>query len=186
MPGTKSKKGYGISKHKPIELELPSVDDDGDHNVCLVRRPGPQGLIRLGLLDNLDQLTSLVSKKIDELGGKVKSSNEVDAETVKALAANKEQLQAAMDLVDKVVCGVVVEPRVYLVPVEDDKGVTPPREPDRLYVDEVDLEDKVFILNFAVGGSSDFTSFREQSAAYVESVVAIQDLQDSPSDPAGD
>lgn len=182
MPGNKSNKKYGMGmgKHKPIELELPSTNDDGEPNVCLVRRPGVQGLIRMGLLDNLDQLTSLVTSKIDELKG-VAKAQEIDAEAVKKLAENKESIDYALSLIDKIVVGCVVDPRVYALPPEGEA-----RDADRLYIDEVELEDKVFIMNFAVGGSADLTSFRDFTNSPLEYLGAGQGVQGNPSEPAGD
>lgn len=173
MPASNKKrkdgKSYSMGAAKAVELELPSVNDNGEHNVCLVRRPGPQGLVKMGVLDSLDSLTSLVAAKITgiEKGSDTAGSGLPDKETMKALSQNKQQLAEALDLIDRIVTHVVVEPKVLPVPAEGEE-----RDEDALYIDEVDLEDRVFIMDFAVGGSSDWNSFRQRSAANVASVEA--------------
>lgn len=175
MPTSKKKrkdgKSYSMGASKPHELKLPSVDEEGEHNVCLVRRPGPQGLVKMGILDSLDTLTQLVAAKIGDIetGG----SSAPDPEAIRALSQNAKGLENALDLIDRIVVGVVVEPKVHPIPVEDPKtGEIPEREDSCLYIDDVDLEDRMFIMNFAVGGSADWESFRSESAANVARVEA--------------
>ena len=178
MPSSSKKrkdgKNYSMGASKATELELPSIGEDGEHNVCLVRRPGPQGLVKMGVLDSLDSLTSLVASKIT---GIEKGTPDAmpDKETMAALANNKQQLAEALDLIDRIVIGVVVQPKVSPIPAEGEE-----RDEDALYIDEVDLEDRVFIMNFAVGGSSDWTSFRERSAENVAGVEASAVVSHNP------
>jgi len=101
MPSSSKKrkdgKSYSMGATKPVELELPSLSDDGEHNVCLVRRPGPQGLVKMGILDSLDSLTSIVSSKIGDIeAGKAPAAGGMpDPETMRALADNKANLRSA-------------------------------------------------------------------------------------------
>jgi hypothetical protein len=186
MPSSSKKrkdgKSYSMGAAKAIELELPSFDANGDHNVCLVRRPGPQGLVKMGVLDSLDALTSIVSSRIMDIeSGKMKAGpgGLPDKETMKALSQNKENLAEALDLIDKIVVGVVVEPKVLAVPAE-----AKDRDDEALYVDEVELEDRVFIMNFAVGGSADWESFRQRSAENVAGVETSEGVRDDSEQPA--
>lgn len=154
---------YKVGKgSKPIELMLPSKDEDGNHNVCLVKRPGVQGLIAAGLLDSFDSLTGLVGLHFEESEGK-----QALEEGVRALSENKEKLKDALDLIDKVVVFTVVEPSV--LPLPDGDWL---RDPDALYIDEVDIDDKMFILNFVVGGTSDLEAFREGTEQLVGGISA--------------
>lgn len=193
MPGTKgtakpkgaaaaSKKTYGLglSSHS-FELELPSG------NTCLAIRPGAQGLIKAGLLDSMDQLTAMVqTEHIDS-----KDPRKM-AQAVQALAVDTEKLLEGLEVVDRCVAHVVQEPKVWLdepevdkktgkpvfETVEDSKGrsverpVYKPRQSGRIYADQVDLEDKMFIFQWAVGGTADLKSFREQSEQLLGSVSA--------------
>lgn len=71
-----------------------------------------------------------------------------------------EQVRDMYEMVNTVVVASVVEPKVHEVP-EDPED----RDDDLLYVDEVDDEDKMFIFQWAIGGTDDIASFREQAAA---------------------
>lgn len=154
-PKAVAKSGYGLGlANKPMELELPSG------NTCLAIRPGPQGLIKMGLLDSLDQLTGLVQREhIDSKDPK----KQLQA-AVNTMAANPKDLVEGLEMVDKAIAHIVKEPKVWLDEYEED-GVTPlPRDPERIYTDEVDLEDKMFIFQWAVGGTADLAAFRKESA----------------------
>ena len=59
----------------------------------------------------------------------------------------------------------------------------PPREAGVLYADVVDLEDKQFIFQWAIGGVSDVNKFRDELAATVGAVQPGEDMADS-SEPA--
>lgn len=170
-----SKSGYGLGlTTKSFDLDLPSG------NVCRAIRPGAQGLIKAGLLDSMDQLTSLVqSEHIDS-----KDPRKV-AEGLKALSMDMGKLEEGLEMIDRCIAFVVQEPKVWLdeqaleagtgKPIEDDKGkpVFVPRERDRIYADMVDLEDKMFIFNWAMGGTADLKIFREESAELLGSISAV-------------
>ena len=157
QPKAASKTGYGLGlTSKSFDLELPSG------HVCRAVRPGAQGLIKAGLLDSMDQLTSLVqTEHIDS-----KDPRKL-AKAVEALSVNKQQLLEGLEMVDRCVVYVVQEPKVYTEPPAGEE-----RDPERIYADEVDLEDKMFIFNWAVGGTSDLKSFREESQQLLGSLSA--------------
>jgi len=50
----------------------------------------------------------------------------------------------------------------------DGNGVE--RDPKKMYVDELDMNDKMFLFNWVMGGSKDIERFRTQSAAALESL----------------
>lgn len=193
MPGTSK---YSLGKRgggsKPVEIQLPSYVMDehgqptGEHNVALVRVPDPMALIGMGILDSVDSLTRLVGLKIDEIEASGKPSSQ--AATIKKLSESKDDLMAGVDLIDKVVEWMVVEPKCIRPVVRDEAGqpvkvdgkevrlADEARDPDQLYTDEVDLEDRMFILNYAVGGSRDLDSFREGTQAVMDAVAASEAL----------
>lgn len=170
MPA-KSKKGYTLGRKSDIhELTMPSGD------TALVRRPGVQGLIKMGLLDSLDSLTSLVQTEHFDRVAETKKA-------VKAMSENAEAIRSGLDLMDRVVIGCVIEPKIYPVPVyppdHEKAGQEVPddeREQSAAYVDWVDLDDKSFILQFVVGGSSDLAAFRKERDELMDDVPNVQDV----------
>lgn len=131
-------------KNKSSDLTCPSGQ------LCRVRRPGVQGLIKANVLESFDQLTSIVA---NETIPKAEGSPVVDATTI---LRDPEKLNEAFVLMDKIVVYVVLEPEVLPAPASEDE-----RDDDLVYVDEIDIEDKAFIMNFAIGGSRDLERFRE-------------------------
>lgn len=140
-------------KNKNTELECPSGQ------WCLVRRPGIQGLIKNGVLHSIDQLTALVQT---ETIPKAEGRPQVSAE---ALMADPKKIESALEMMDKIVMFTVIEPKLHPVPANDED-----RDDDLVYIDDVELDDKSFIMNFAVGGSADLQRFREESALSLGSV----------------
>lgn len=166
------KKRYGLGSNKAAkELELPSLRDPDDpnseHNVCLVRVMGPQKLIQMGILDSFDTLTEIVQlEHVPSATGQAprlaESTSEL-AEAAKALSGKTGALNSLLGVMDQVVCAVVVEPKVFPVPGDDEE-----RDPEQLYIDEVDLEDKTCIMQFTMGGTRSLERFRSRQAEVVE------------------
>jgi hypothetical protein len=163
------------SKAGKLDLALPSG------NVALVRRLQPEAFLASGLIP--DTLSDMVHKAI-----KTKKGLPPDAQ--KQIAEDPKKLVQALQMMDEVVCYVVVEPEVKMPPkcgvimsgerlcdeyVEtEDKRHTDPNNPDHhvfmedardedtLYADEVSLEDKNFIFQFSLGGTADLERFRQE------------------------
>jgi len=162
-PAAASKAGYGIGlANKPMELPLPSGA------VCLAIRPGAQGLIKLGLLDSLDQLTGMVQREqIDS-----KDPKKQMQAAVNSIAADPKQLIEGLEMVDKAIAHIVKEPRIHLDEYEEDGVTAKPRDSEKVYADEVDLEDKMFIFQWAVGGTADLATFRQESTELMGNIPA--------------
>lgn len=168
---------YNLGRQETlIDLEVPSGA------MCQVRRPGPVGLITAGLLDDIDIIGSVVqTDHVDRVEGRARPSEE-DEETkrlrmAQELMGNKDHLLKATRLIEGIVCHVVVQPELHpSVPPEE-------RDPERIYIDSVDFEDQVFIFQFAIGGSADIATFRQEFGKTVGSLAAQQDVS-SPSEPA--
>lgn len=172
-------------KQKGEELELPSG------NVALVKRPGPQALLSEGVMP--DTLMPIVQQAISR--GKGLKPQDIDLKDPKVIG----DMLGAMDkLMIKVVVEPKVAYDKCLKKLDDMGGVTPgPAHeewvtiPDELrdgatecpncgqvhedgeeviYVDEVDLDDKMFVFNYAVGGTRDLERFRSELAAGVGDV----------------
>jgi hypothetical protein len=168
-------------KQRGEELELPSG------NVALVRRPGPAALLKKGVLP--DAMASMISDMIATGKGMSKEQS-------KAMANDPEMLTGMMEAMDKVLCAVVLSPHVlYHIGQKNAAGaweavfenhpanVEIPydeRDPEALYADDVDFEDKSFIFNYAVGGTRDVARFREESDL---SLATLSDVEGGVSEP---
>lgn len=168
MPSSNSVNNVWGSQKHTIELECPSGQ------VCLVKKPDPQQLVTLGIIEKVDVLSKLVdTKHVKRVKGKPSSTpSTVDVE---ALSKNPEALKDIIAMSDKVVESVVLEPNVKR-PVKIVEGQEIPllwaeREEDQVYTDLIDFTDRMFIFQHAVGGDVDLTSFREQTIAPLPGVA---------------
>lgn len=177
-----------------MDLPLPSFkyDEEGNattvHNVCKVRVLDPVAMLTSGILDEFDGLTQLAAVKMQQVEGRTMPS----PEAIRDLAKMTDQLERGLDMVDRLVETVVVEPAVVWPvhrysathpdaslrgkPRKNDDGSwmklgPDEREDDVLYTDDVDLEDRMFILQWAVGGIKDPEQFRREYAGMLESVA---------------
>lgn len=158
------------------DLRLPSG------NVARVRRVGPEAFLTQGIMP--DTITPIVEKAIHSKKG-LKPKEQAD------LAKDPKQLGALMEMLDRTLVYAVLEPRVVMPPEcsvcgeldtpaanhgeGDDQHVYEPlpRQDGVLYADRVDLEDKMFVLNFVVGGSRDLERFRREHGAGLAGVSAL-------------
>ena len=158
-----------------VDLELPSG------NVCRVKRVSLPALLSTGAFP--DSLMSLVSDKIETATGEKNKPKEVDPAAAQEFLKDPEKLDQLFSSMDKIIPIVVVEPKVlnHRVPVLDaegnDTGKSVPipdedRDEDVLYTDDVDLEDKMHIFQFVVGGVKDVESFRAESASVMGALPA--------------
>lgn len=139
-------------------------------NVAKLRRPGMEAFITAGIIPNslLGIITEELQKAKNAKGGAVP---EFDDKNIEALFADPTKLTDVMTFVDSVLVYAVVEPVVKPLPVSDDPNTPPPpREPNVLYPDMVDMEDKFYVFNYAMGGTRDLERFRGELGASVESV----------------
>lgn len=169
-----------------MPLELPSG------NVALVKRPGMEKLLRMGLMP--DSLTPIAMQHLAtaESGGRPmskKDENDIERQMMEKILQDPKELEDLMLTFDRVVVEVCVEPKVRMgiyteadvleglvkhdesKVTEKDVGNDIPdedRDEELLYADDVDIEDKQFIFQFVVGGSSDLEQFRREQAATVE------------------
>lgn len=133
-----------------VDLVLPSGQ------VCLAQRPGPEGLMAAGLLNDLDMIATVLPKVS---GGK--------GETFDAsqLMKNRVMMKQAMDLMNRVTVHVVIKPELH-----DEPDNPADREPGKIYPSSVSMEDKSFLFNWAVGGTRDLAKFRRE---FTESVASV-------------
>lgn len=133
--------------------------------LALVRRPGVEGLMSEGLLHNLDTLTPLLEGHKAKANGK-RPKQDLD---ISMVLKNPAMLIQMTHLLDRVLCACVVKPDIVMTP----NDVTS-RKKGVVYADMVDLDDKLFLFNYAVGGTRDLERFRRESAAALGGVPAQQ------------
>lgn len=124
-------------------------------NTALVRAPGMEAFIKAGVIPN--GLMSIVQEAMIQ-GGPPSD------DAIAAMMADTEKISQILELAGAVTMYCCIDPKVAPVPLDDEGAVIPlddeRRDEDILYVDEVDFNDKMFIFNFAVGGSADLEQFR--------------------------
>lgn len=159
------------------ELELPSG------NVCRLKRPGLTALLADGIMP--DVLTP-IAEAAAKAGKSGKGRNDAAVKKVMdETFASQEGFLKVLDAADRTVAHVVIEPKVLYHMEETEPGSdlweTIPEEdrnPEILYTDEVDMDDKMFIFQFVVGGTRDLERFRQESEAVVGSLDSIEGAQD--------
>lgn len=153
---------WGGSGNGLEDLELPSGQ------VCLVRRPGVQRLMEAGVLRDIDSLSAIVS---EEHVQRVNGESKID---LTSLANDASAIDSLLSVVDRVLLHCVIKPQV-LAPPETYAD----RDPQAIYTDMVDIEDKMFIFQFAVGGTRSVEQFRAESLAAMGSVEPVQAVEDA-------
>lgn len=150
---------------------------------CQARRPGVQGFIKAGVLDSFDSLTALVqTEHIEKKSTRPqKVTKEQALEAGMALMQNPDKLNAGFQMIDKLVAYTVTQPSVWIdyqmIGESDLDWAKRQEEPGQVGVRDIDLEDKLFLMQWAVGGSNDLAAFREGLPAGVDTLAAIQSLQ---------
>lgn len=134
--------------------------------VALVRRPGLEGLMKAGILHNLDTLTPIIDKHKSKASGK----KAVEVDVTELLKKDPKVLEDMIHLVDRILCHCVVKPEIEMTPNDSTR-----REQGVVYADMVELDDKFFLFNYAVGGTRDLERFRLESEKSVGSVRSLQE-----------
>ena len=124
-------------------------------NTALIRTPGIEVFLTQGVIPNA--LMPLVTDSMKR-GAAPKD------EDLSAMIGNPEMVTQIVEMANAVCVFCCLDPKVEPVPDVDEQGKEEPRDPDLLYVDEVDFNDKMYIFSVAVGGTSDLEKFREEQA----------------------
>lgn len=163
------------------DLTLPSG------HVVRAKRPGPSLLLQEGVMP--DSLTAIIHSAIKDAKG-------MPPEDQKALFEDPSKLVDVLEGIDKMVTLVVMEPTVVLHrrPILDAEGVQRngkngkpleedipfhEREEDLVYTDEIDQDDKMFVFQYAIGGTRDLETFRTQQLEGVGALQAGEDVADA-------
>lgn len=142
-----------------VDLTVPSGQ------VCQVKQPGVENLIAAGVLDNADTLMAVVDQKVAKAQGKRPQAKKDQKPNI---LEDPKKLVEVFGMIDKVVEHMVVQPAVRR-PVVNEDGKDRPmmpeeRDPNVVYVDSIDLGDRMFLFRYAVGGGDDLDAFRQQFA----------------------
>lgn len=139
------------------DLTLPSG------NVCLVKRPGLPELIAQGVIPDTLMPFAQEAVKNAETG---RPDHDANNSKIAELMSAPGGMDAMFEAMDRVSALCVIEPPVRYHKQDDGRGNwielgEGDRDPEVLYTDEVDFDDKVFIFTYVVGGTSDLESFRK-------------------------
>lgn len=148
-------------------------------------RLGMEGLLMAGVLGQADSLTAYVGKEhVQRVRG---AKGQPDGEKVNASSVMRdpEALRSIVKLVDMATPHIVSNPVVHLhftVRDDDTTLIIPMAERDKalIYTDQISFDDKMFLFNFAIGGTRDLQRFREESAA---AVAGVEDVPGVPRPP---
>lgn len=126
-------------------------------NTALIRTPGMSVFLEAGVIPNA--LLPLIQDSMTR-GAAPKDEDLVD------LLKDKQKIQDIVDLASAVTVYCCIDPVVAEKPLDDDGNLIPigdkRRDPDTLYVDEVDFNDKMFIFATATGGTEGLERFRQE------------------------
>lgn len=154
-------------------------------NICKAKKPSGLGhFLKAGSVPN--SLMPIIQKHMND-------KIEVDLEKLgKEVLDDPAKIADMLVMMDTVVLATVEQPVVLPVPKFTERdaqaGVIPPgmdigdvvpeslRDPDCLYVDEVDMEDKTFIFQWAMGGTRDLERFREQQTQGLEALPTVEGM----------
>lgn len=149
-------------KKSTFDVQLPSGQ------LVQVRKLGMKEIVKTGLVSQLDTFTA-------QLIPNGTNNPEADAGRVilEALKDEKkfEQLEAT---IDKIISVCVIQPKVMKVPPEGYE-----RNPEAVYIDEIDLDDKMAIFAAVFEGAGDMSDFREGQNRDMAAVEAQPESESS-------
>lgn len=160
-PATKATSVTAWKKSTVIPpVELPSG------NFIRLKKVGMQTLMRVGIMPN-----SLMTFATKAVGKGTGQATDMSPEEMAEIAADPKKIEEISTFMDRMVIFVAQEPQVYPAPEGGE-----PRDEEVLYVDEIDDDDKSFIFQVVVGGTTDLESFRAEHSASLDDIRRSQDL----------
>lgn len=176
---------------QPVFVPLPSG------NICKAINKGMDAFLKAGKIPNA--LMPIISQALASGEGRPRSAKQIGQDAMEDVA----MLEAAIDLSNVITCECVVDPVIRPVPMRLKKELEKPRmaKADRealmlvpenreeipvgerdfddgeefLWVDETDLNDRFFIMNWVMGGTQDVDQFRQELADVVDDLSAGED-----------
>jgi len=161
---TSAKEWKSKSLRKGKEMVLPSG------HTCIAARVNLMVFMKSGKIPN--SLRGMIDQAMD---GKEISQDEILDKLLSGDEKTLKTFEDMMKMADAVVCDCMIEPKVIPAPATEEE-----RSDSILHVDEMDEEDRLFVFNYAVGGTRDLETFRAGQDANVERVLAIQGSGNQP------
>lgn len=140
--------------------ELDDLTELPSGKLIRMKRSSMNSLLAAGIVPN--SLMAIVQSSIDT----GKGVDSID------FSGDPQKIQDMMKMMDDVVVFVVKEPEINSLPTKVDPKTkkVEDKNPALLYVDEIDDEDKMFIFQYATGGTKNLEQFREQIAPVLATV----------------
>lgn len=138
-------------KKNGATLQLPSG------NAMRLKNPGIMELASKGLVPNA--LMAVIMDAIKK--GKEPKPEEIMSENI--------EINDMFEMMDKAIIEMAQEPEVFPLPEQGEK-----RDPDAVYIDDIDQEDKMFIWGWATGGTDDVEQFRKERAGLLATLPGQQ------------
>ena len=113
---------------------------------CRLRPLEPQALLEKGLLDQITRLEGLAASLVDKAEGNPPAAKRMPT---------REELASVLEVLNLVVPLAVAEPVVLEIPEAGQD-----RHPDGIYADDIDLEDRMAILEESLKGLKSLDRFR--------------------------
>lgn len=151
--------------------------------VCLVRQVDIVDLLKEGILNQVDFLTSIVANEHIPAGSvpPQQKPEGLDDKAIKVLMDNPEKMTDFGVVIDKVVVYTILKPKLHLPPRDADGKIDDSKKVEGLvYTDSVNLTDKTFIFNHAFGNSDALKSVREESIEPVGDVESSEVVPEPP------
>jgi hypothetical protein len=169
------------------ELTLPSGQ------TCRARKVTVTSMIEAGILNNADSLTAMVdqyTRKVKGGKGVVDGTPVVDNK----ILGDSQALKMMIEMADRSLPAIVISPVVVLHFSErvvgkttvtkklndEERAVIRAATPGVIFTDQIDLEDKMELFEWGVGGLKAFSSFREEPTTDVGDVVPVNRSSKSP------
>lgn len=160
------------------ELTLPSGQ------TCRARKVTILSMIEAGILNEADSLTALVDQHTRKVkGGKTADGVKIDS----SILADAEAIKKMIEMADRSLPSIVVSPPVMLhfqeVKVgktkvtkkysEEERNRLRADRPGLIFTDQIDLDDKMELFQWGVGGLKAFSSFPGVATPDVGSMVPV-------------
>lgn len=191
---------YGLGRAgsaSAFDFEVPSG------NICRIKHADLESLIAAGVVDSLDELTSLVqTDHVDRVKKGKKTRHLKQPGTDNAIAGLAPEARAALEVmkdpkrwaalqkvVNSVVVQCVLEPKVIADPADKLKDLVDPGD-GVMFVSDVSLMDRMAIFAEAMtpimAGQAAMKPFRDGPTAGVADVADVEDVQPGAERNAGD
>lgn len=150
---------------KPKATQLPSG------KYMIYKRVGLEVFLQMGMLPN--SLMGFAQRAVEKGRGQEMTPGEITE-----LMGDTAKILEITTFIDKAVCFVSIDPKVQPLPLNDSGEVDETqRRDDLVYIDEIELEDKMFIWQSVTGGTNQVATFRTDAAAVLDSVHRGEDLE---------